>query len=155
MKKLLSVVLSLVMILGMIMPMSVAAEDTAELTQAERFALINNPYESFDGLNLFEDVFATDEDIASTSWDISSTATASNILAYKGFSRTNYANRFPMDSARIHTAYGNVTAFRTSQIEGSTGITKEEDGSYTYTIGSVPFEPVSYTHLTLPTMAVV
>lgn len=139
MKKVLSVILSLTMLLGIVMPMGVAAEEALELTQAERFELINNPYTSFD-LNLFEDFFATDEDFAAAGWDQSSTAESSNILAYKGFAYSNYSNRYPMDTSYVGTTTANVTAFKTEEIEGSTGITPEADGSYTYTIGSVPFE---------------
>ncbi len=137
MKKLLSVVLSLVMVLGMVMPMGVMAEETTELTQAERFELINNPYTSFD-MNFFQDFFATDADFAAPGWDQSSTAASSNILAYKGFAYSNYANRYPNYYAG--KTEGPVTAFKTSAIKDSTGITKETDGSYTYTIGSVPFK---------------
>ena len=96
--------------------------------EAEKNQAISNKYTNLDMVGPL-DMFATEDDVSSANWKVTSTAAAPNILAYKGWNT----------SGNIQPSEKNQYAFGADLFEG-TNISKKDDGRYYINIGTVPFK---------------
>ena len=101
----------------------------AKIADLSRVESLNNRYINVD-MDFYHDFFATDNDFKNANWKVTSTAGAPNIFAYKGFA-SGMTQKFPATYS---------LAFKTSKIAETEAMSKNADGSYTFTIGNVPFK---------------
>lgn len=126
MKRLTALFVIFTMVLSMV---STVSANTTE-GNSEILEYLKSRHETYD-LMLPMDLFATDDDLKNASWYGTSTLSNPNILAYKGFTISNWENKFPSEKMTM--------AFKTSKLEDTSGISKSGDGEYTYTINNIPF----------------